>query len=671
LLAVAGALLSPSLHAQSGQPDSYCPFPSWTGDRKLWRLSSDVTDTFNKWRADGTSISYLDTAITFDRALQNLTRWSRQRTRQRILVVPDNPDGCSTLDLNPDACIGSNQNDETPLCRDNPTALAWGGCDLFGVNCTVMLCEDNLAGGVDFGFGDFMTILMHEFGHALGLDHTDRFAPQRACATNPPVQCGLGEGWTCVENQCACTLDADCGENGVCEFSQCNYPNCAESDGCGGELMCSVKAFIRGPTISGGDSRGLRITSHGSSDYFNRRVFVERRPLGGQPLGFDLLEAPRRFSTFNPRIDCTFAPTFAQCVAIFTQMEDGEHATRVVRLADWNGTNFAINESRHRFTANHLFPPDIAADDGGDFAWIVYVSGSSNNTLIRRVNLRTGEAVVASLGYPSALPPRIVYSPVLDMALVLGAELTGSSVRWRLDSAAIGFPSNSLLPSFTGPNRPSGPINSNPDEVLTFLSSLRILKLDLGTMGDSVGEGGTYFPSADFDFDCLDSASTARTRCTVVAVLHDDGGGFVGLEQQSRKWRHVWSRQFYFEGGNTANLTSGWLASENDLAAQSVQGVARTAGKLLVSIGIQGDTQAANTRHLEFDGPDVSQKAFSSRHVADAESCEAPVDTGGFTMAGSTPWGGTSIDYCWSCGNGGRIISLNLGRRSDNDLVCF
>jgi hypothetical protein len=92
--------------------------------------------------------------------------------------------------------------------------------------------------------------------------------------------------------------------------------------------------------------------------------------------------------------------------------------------------------------------------------------------------------------------------------------------------------------------------------------------------------------------------------------------------------------------------------------------------RMFVSLGRQQSGSFTTTRDRQYATPDVSQTAvFVDDSNTDVSTC-ASGTSHGYTLAGTTSHGGTSIDYCPLCGNGD-IRSMRLGVGGINNDFCF
>jgi hypothetical protein len=421
--------------------------------------------------------------------------------------------------------------------------------------------------------------------------------------------------------------------------------NCATSDGCEGELMCAgTSSNTESQIVRQGDAKGIRLALDVDSLRNNRVIgYGTRTPgIAGLTSSADPGSAAAMFA---PRIDCaTFVNGSATCVSVRDRQSINNTETTVLEalLSPQANGGWNVRVPVANLASSVQLVSDVAVSPLAERAMFTRVSETNAVVSVNAVDLTTSAAVVStSLGYRAAFPPRISYDDDVSGFLVLGTEAgVGVAPKWRLHKVVM-----------------SG-------------QTVTVTPIDLGTMDDSPAEGNTAAVIADYDFDCQTKLIGTST-CVVVAVLARRATG-PNANPDDDPGR-IWSRRFTVASpNNTASLVdASWKRSDIEMRAQAVIGVSLASdNRMFVSLGRQQSGSFTPTRDREYATADVSQTAvFVDDSNADVSTCSSGTSYG-YTMAASTPHGGTSIDYCPLCSNG-QIRSMRLGLGETGYDFCF
>lgn len=630
--------------------DSFCPrnFIPGPAEMSTWILDDDLASQLTTITVRGfpdsmpfagdprdSAPAITDRALTnddllamTDRILQGFARRARIRVQTRVVLGECAPGS--------DRCITgvSDGFDRGDDCEDSPDGVgvaAFAGCDVFG--CAATICEEM---PTDWTLGTLEGTLTHELGHAFGLSHPDE------------------------QDNIVCTRNSDCATGtcnplpgttfGLCSVSCLNFDThntdfpsgcgngTGDSDGCGGEVMCSTLTCNAGWYLTSGDQVGLRTRFPSSPE--ERSVFLgaEALPIEALPTFTDT----GRNSFFPPRIDCAKGATPTnQCAMVVTGVQSsGSFVISVVRLDGFGAGNVfntmsAVNSLILPATEAPAHPPDIAVNADGTVAWVTFTApGRAGEVHVLRVDLGTGDMLDLDLNYGAVLPPRVVFNTDLGLPVVIALRNSPGSNEsfgrpvWRLTRIAA---------------------NNTVSHIDDFWND---------------GNANTL-PAGEFDVDC--ESATGTDDCVVVSQRFE----------ATAPVDSMWSRRFSL---TAAAVTPAASWSLGNFRNNGIIGVAVTSEpRLLISAGraVLDGTTTSNTRIVERSRFDFASSGAVADDInrSDAVSTCRTGSHGGLTLPAATMHGGYSWAFCPSCTTGsgvqGRLLSLHFGLRNDGDTFCY
>jgi hypothetical protein len=602
-----GALLIQSAAAWSAPDqlaDSWCPLQEEASVETVWTIDDDVITELNASAIDY-QFDYADVKNMVDQVLQDLARRTRGRVRARVSAS-----AVSSCTVTGGTCIKTDGGVD-PQCAFFD---AHAGCASPG-DCELVLCMDRVG---TYELSNLQLLFEHEIGHTYGLHHvTDA----------DETTCNVGGGG-----------------------------RCSTSDGCDGEIMC--QRAIPCSTRSGymdGDGRGIRDRYNGAASTFYARP-IRPGTMSTSMSGYAIQSAfsGARNTVWAPRMDCTAenANPTNDCAMVQTDLVSGIGHTKIVRLADRTSTAWTTHETKLDFIFEHGMQPDIAINNDGTVAYVATsnagnVDGVLQGTWIWGVNLGNGAHSLLSLGYKSALPPRIAYYPELDSVIVVGMKILdfGQRPEWAFHRVTYNIATNT-----------------------TTLAG----DIDEGSL-DAASEHVARAPASDFDLDCRTNLF-GPDECGLVAILHEK---FSSAGNVDRPLGSIRSREFSVSAANVATFAEPTWRVNTSFSANAILGVTLSQQHMYVAAGrvLGSGTDTLNTRLIQFAGVSVEATATNQQSVSsDPSGCDGGTYDG-LTMSAATQHGGYSIAYCPSCGTGvaATIQSLHMGPATTGgtNAVCF
>ncbi len=323
-----------------------------------------------------------------------------------------------------------------------------------------------------------------------------------------------------------------------------------------------------------------------------------------------------------------------------------------------------------------VYSPDVASSPGGYIGWVAYVKGTSSGTNLHVARVDVSSGAVADIAIDEVIQPRIgptnQLSPeptmVVDLVPLVAPRIFVNSddgncsyvVAQHRRVAEFGINGPIDLERFT-------PLPATSMFRVCGTSSLTAVQL---TSTDFFPPGYSNFDHdsllvGEFDVDC--AAQSGANTCVISG------------HRQTTQAQHqfLWSRQFTitFPSSNAPEISfqTNWVAGSwraNGLmgmsAVGSPQNLFLSAGRGVYSSSVSN----GNTRNLQYPAFAVSgSTSGATTPVSDRQTCST-LDDGGFIHPAMSMHGGYSVSWCPTC-NGGRLVGLNFGYRSDNDDYCY
>jgi hypothetical protein len=635
-------VISLALAAQSS-PSEYCPDTSGVhADRNtVWVVDTDIVAALDGIAAEPGVLTIGDYRALLDRVLQQNGRSGRPRLQMRTTYA-----NCAPGD---NRCITAVADDDFQFPFEDGCCTAGDfGCSKAGAaaaatcklgTCSIRICSDRFeVGDGSFFSGDLESILAHELGHNLGLDHVDIGSSSIPCLNT--TDCQVGE--TCTSGSCMFGANAPCRG-----FSEPGCSNATEA--CSGQLMCQ-RGGCGGPGLADGDMRGLRAAY---PDGTNRRVYQSNEAAAlGQVMVSNYLGVSSRY---QPRIDCAESTvTYTQCFAATSNLS----SVGVRRLSSFGAQNtFAINSSLTNTIAlgsRILFAPDVASTPTGYGAWVTYVTSSDGGELhVARVDASAGTVLSdVAIDEVSIRNPGLIDTFRTERL----TPLVAARVFVNSD-----FPDCAFVAVSHRQSLPPDPENFSTLHSLSIFrvcgsSSLLVTQVSPGSL--QLGNGA--FTIGEFDVDCAVQSGADTCMISSHRLSPDSVDS-------------IWSRRFSISSTPNIAFLGNW--ESGSYRANGVFGVSAVGSgpMTFISAGrsVYGSSLAeGNSRNLRYDSLfTVGNAAASSTPISDRQTCSSATD-GTDVLPAMTMNGGYSTSWCPTCG-GGRLIGLNFGYRSDNDTFCY